>query len=182
LSPKPKRDRGVKATYSVKQSLLLLAAVAGIIACQRDTRELFVLPDSYEGPFIAIYDQPGGVSPQWASSTAVYRVPSSGVVRISTSEPPKATRTAFAFASGKRMRLSSYSTCADMREAVADSSSGVCWLDFQGGGTGIPDHMAAVVSTWERIPFNFERTTSVYDSVLFGAKGHFSRKWEEPVI
>lgn len=78
------------------------------------------------------------------------------------------------------MQLRSYPTCSDMRVAVADSSSAVCWLDFQGGGTGIPNHIAAVVTKRERIPLNFERTTVVYDSVLFGAKGHFRRKWEEP--
>jgi hypothetical protein len=171
--------------------LLLLVAAAATMACQLrgasadgvakvPSRELFVLPESYEGPFIAIYDQRDAELPRWTGDTAVFAVPSNGIVRIAYPEPPRGTRTAFVFVGGKRMRLRNYPTCADMRVAVADSLSAVCWLDFQGGGTGIPDHIVAVVTKWERIPLNFERTTVVYDSVLFGAQGHFRQKWEEP--
>jgi hypothetical protein len=67
-----------------------------------------------------------------------------------------------------------------MRVHETDARPGVCWLDFSIGGTGIPNHIVAVITAWSEIPENFQRTTFVYDSVLFGGKGKATQKWREP--
>jgi len=67
-----------------------------------------------------------------------------------------------------------------MRVHVSDTITSICWLDYSIGGTGVPRHVVAVVTNWSSIPANFNRTSFVYDSVLYKGPGTTIRKWEEP--
>lgn len=142
--------------------------------------EIFFLPKDYRGPFIAVYGQRGGVVPRWTGDTAVYLVPKDGILKISLEEPPRSTKVSHVFADKPKVTLRNIPTCADMRVRVADSIPSICWLDYSVGGTGIPNHVVAVVTDWIGIPTNFNRTTFVYDSVLFNGSGKATQKWEEP--
>jgi len=145
--------------------------------------EIFVHQPGYRGPFIAIYDQTGGVAPEWRGDTGIYQVPSDGVLRIAHPEPPRSTKAVHVFANAPHTWIGSYPTCADMRVHVLDGEPRVCWLDFSVGGTGMPDHIVAVVTDWGGIPVNFHRTTVLYDSVVYkaaGRRGSIVREWEEP--
>ena len=144
------------------------------------SKEIFVLPAGYRGPFIAVYAQANTAQPYWRGDTAVYNVPASGVVRLPYGEPPHTTKTSHVFANEPLRSLDNYPTCEDMRLRVADPAPRVCWFGFSAGGTGIPDHIVAVVTDWLGIPSNFNRTSFVYDSVLFQGKGKVNTKWEEP--
>jgi hypothetical protein len=143
-------------------------------------REIFVLATGYRGPFLAVFAQPDGVMPEWRGDTAVYRVPPTGILKIALPEPPNSTKTSHVFADNRSAFIGNYPTCADMRVHVADALPRICWLDFWAGGTGIPDHIVAVVTDWNGIPANFNRTTFVYDSVLHGGRGMARREWTEP--
>ena len=144
------------------------------------TQEVFILPAGYRGPFIAIYDQPNGQSPEWRGDSAIFAVPKNGVIRIKSVEPGMRTKTSHVFEGRPSSTMDAYPTCADMRVHPIDSLPAVCWLDFQMLGTGIPNHIVAVITDWAGIPENFERTTALYDSVLFGGKGLAAKKWEDP--
>jgi hypothetical protein len=174
------KKRRIVATLA---SLMLIgfigAAVSGRIERFGGRHDRFVLPAGYSGPFIAIYDQPNGVTPSRHGDTAIYIIPMSGVLRIAAEEPPHYTKVSFAFPNSSAV-LQQFATCADMREYRHDGATKVCWLDFAMGGTGIPDHIIAVITDWNHIPDNFNRSTFVYDSVLFGGKGKARQNWEEP--
>jgi len=142
--------------------------------------ERFLIPKNYRGPFVAIYEQPSGVRPQWRGDTAIFLVPSNGIIRILSAEPPPSTRTSIVFKDSPNVRLQNFPTCADQRLYLVDSKPRVCWLDYQVLGTGIPRHIVAVITDWAGIPKNYERTSFVYDSVLHRGRGSTIRKWEEP--
>lgn len=180
-------DGGVASATVVLLGCFMLAALAPAMTrsyarttARSSESELFILPRNYKGPFIAIYGQPGGQVAEYRHDTAVYQVPASGVVRIGAEEPARSTAVFFAFVDSQDVVLPSFATCADMREKYPGTGSGACWLDFAGGGTGVPDHVVAVVTDWNHLPECFNRTTLVYDSVLFDGKGRALRKWEEP--
>lgn len=175
--------------------LLILLAVTGatngVVACAQSGQganglsrvprmEIFVLPTGYRGPFLAIYGQAQAPQPIWRGDTAFYDVPPGGVVRVPYPEPPRSTRTSHVFANEPKKTLGNYSTCEDMRVHLSDPTPGVCWFGHSVGGTGIPDHIVAVVTSWAEIPANFNRTSFVYDSVLFQGKRRMDIKWEEP--
>jgi hypothetical protein len=143
-------------------------------------REVFVLPPGYSGPFIAIYGQKGGAEPTWSGDTAMFKVPASGILRISYMEPPSTTLASHVYADRIRQPLTNYPTCADMWERVPDTRMGVCWLDFVVGTGSSPDHVIAVITNRNDLPREFERTTSVYDSVMLGGRGLGRREWVEP--
>jgi hypothetical protein len=142
--------------------------------------ETFIVADGYRGPLLTIYSQPGGASPSWKADTAVYPMPSNGILRIVGAEPPNSTKTAYVFASRPTEWIGNYPTCADMRVNVHDTKPQVCWLDYSIGGTGVPGHTVAILTDWAGIPANFNRTTFVYDSVLFNGKGRGRQIWTEP--
>ena len=144
------------------------------------TQEIFVLPQNYRGPFIAIYGQPDGKPPGWHGDTAIIVVPPSGVVRLPYPEPPTQTLTAHVFENARALHLRNYPTCADMRLVVTDSATAICWFDFHVDVGGTPEHVVAVVTNWNGIPKMFEATSQLYDSVLLGGKGIGRRHWEEP--
>ena len=152
----------------------------GVEFDQIPTKEVFVLAPRHRGPFIAIYDQADGAEPSWRGDTAVFRVPTNGVLRIRYPEPPTSTRTSHVFVDRPAVLLPNYPTCADMRAAVTASGTAICWLDFSIHLERTPDHVVAVVTDWADIPRNFERAAFVYDSVLLGGKGLGIRKWEDP--
>lgn len=180
-----------QAGTAIRAGLLVMASLLACYGCGRSVaegdpakrkpiREIFILPRDYRGPFIAIYEQADGQYPTWRGDSAFVRVPASGVVRLHYAEPPTSTRTSHVHDGRRSGPLPNYPTCADMRVGVADSRVGVCWLDFQVNMGNTPDHIVAVVTDWNGIPANFERTTQVYDSVLLGGKGIGIRSWEEP--
>lgn len=142
--------------------------------------ETFVLPKGYRGPFVAVYSQHDGQRPRWKGDTAVFSVGVTGVIRIPYPEPPASSRTSHVFADRPSHALRNYPTCADMRVDSKDALIAVCWLDFRVSLQNSPEHIVAVVTDWAGIPDNFERTTLVYDSVVFSGKGIGLRKWEEP--
>ena len=170
----------------------LLVVLVGILGCgsgnaasvsedkTSPTREVFVLPPNYRGPFIAIYGQRDALPPRWHVDTAVFSVSKSGVVRIGYPEPEAGTHTVHVFFDKPAESLGNYPTCADMRVHVKDTRVAVCWLDYQVHRQDTPAHIVAVITDWQGIPANFERTATLYDSVLFGGKGIALRKWEEP--
>jgi hypothetical protein len=141
--------------------------------------EIFVVPQAYRGPFIAIFGQQAGAFPEWRGDTAVYRVPDNGILRVALPEPPHSTKAVLVFANAPNNWIGNYPTCADMRVYVTDDRPRVCWLDYSVGGTGIPDHIVAVVTDWTGIPDQFNRTSFVYDSAVLGRK-KANRHWEEP--
>ncbi len=142
--------------------------------------EVFVLPTGYRGPFMALYSQPAGYEPVRRGDTAFYQVPVTGIVRIAHDPPPRSTSTFHVFENAPAKMLRSYPTCADMRVHLSGSEATFCWLDYWVGGTGVPYHIAGVVSDWGTLPANFERTSFVYDSVLHKGGGRHVRKWSEP--
>jgi hypothetical protein len=167
--------------------VLLLAAACLIALGATDhqlskipAKELFVLPSGYRGPFIAIYGDTLGVEPRWRADTAVFAVPANGILRIKFEEPPHSTKTSHVFADAPDKWIGNVPTCADMRAYITDTIPRICWLDYSFGGTGIPSHIVAVVTDWVGIPKNFERTSFVYDSVLYRGPGTTVRKWTEP--
>ncbi|CAN5190094.1 hypothetical protein BH23GEM2_BH23GEM2_23020 [soil metagenome] len=142
--------------------------------------EIFILQPGYRGPFVAIYADTNGITPAWRGDTGIYHVPATGVVRIAHAEPPRSTKVAHVFSDAPDKWIGNYRTCADMRVYVPDGDPRVCWLDFWAGGTGVADHVVALITDWGSIPEAFHRTTVVYDSVLHGGTGKVIRKWEEP--
>ena len=144
-------------------------------------RELFILPAGYSGPFMANYGQSKGVHPTWRGETSTILLGADGIVRIAYPEPPHRTVTSFTFVDDPARPVRQYPTCADMRVHAQRASSGVCWLDFvmgSSGPTATPEHVIAVVTDWAGIPENYERTTFVYDSVLYD--GRSTEAWVEP--
>ena len=139
-----------------------------------------MLPSGYRGPFIAIYGQHDGAQPQWIADTAKFLVPKNGILKIVFDEPPHSTTVSHVFADSPDKWLGNVPTCADMRAYVTDTIPRVCWMDYWFGGTGIAAHIVAVVTDWDGIPKNFERTSFVYDSLLRNGDGKTIRKWEEP--
>jgi len=139
-----------------------------------------VLPKGYRGPFVAIYGQREGTLPRWLGDTAEYLVPNDGILKISLAEPPHSTKVSHVFADKPNVTLRNIPTCADMRAHVSDTIPSICWLDYSFGGTGIPEHIVAVVTDWAGIPANFNRTSFVYDSVLHKGDGKTIQKWTEP--
>lgn len=143
--------------------------------------ELFLLPRDYRGPVLAIYDQPHGQQPAWRGDTGIYGVPATGIVRVPHSEPPRATGVSVAFSHLPHTFLRYYQTCDVMRLHAPRDTVGYCSLDFWRGGTGVPDHVViGVVTDWDGIPQNYNRTAFVYDSVLFDRRNPRSFQWEEP--
>lgn len=142
--------------------------------------ERFIFPAGYKGPFVAVYGQSDATEPTWNGDTAIFTVPPSGVVRIPYPEPPRSSRTSHFLANEPTRALDNYQTCEDMRVHVTDALPRVCWFGHTILGTGIPSHIVAVVTDWSGIPANFNRTSFVYDSVLFQGKNHMYLKWEEP--
>jgi hypothetical protein len=142
--------------------------------------EIFVLQPGYRGPFVAIYADTNGITPSWRGDTGIYHVPATGVVRIAHAEPPRSTKVAHVFSDAPGKWIGNYPTCADMRVYVPDADPHVCWLDFSYGGTGVPDHIVAVITDWGGIPDAFHRTTIVYDSVLHRGTGKIVREWKDP--
>jgi hypothetical protein len=143
-------------------------------------QELFVLPEGFRGTFVAIYDQRDGQRISWAGDTAIVKVPSTGIVRLQYPEPPQQTLTAHVFGKRSAPHLRNYPTCADMRLAISDSIPAICWLDFEISLENTPENVVAVITTWDRLPQDYERMTAVYDSLLLGGKGIGKKKWEEP--
>ena len=141
--------------------------------------ELFILPNGYTGPFIAIYDQSGGVVPRWHGDTAVYSTPSTGIVRIALPEPERGSPVLHVFAGDRSVPIKSYRTCEALALNVRDESPQVCWLDFAVVGTGIPNHVIAVVTDSASVARDFDRTTFVYDSVLLGGTGQGVPTWSD---
>lgn len=178
--------------HRIDVALLMIAVIGLVGACRQGnvseetdptrvaSREVFLLPKDYRGPFVAIYDQPNGVQPSWRGDTATFVVDPNGIVRIRSSEPPRTTRTSHSFVGAGDRVLPNYPTCADMRVHAIDNRVAVCWLDFSVKRPGTPDNVVAVITDWEDIPKNFERTTFVFDSVLLGGAGLGRRQWEEP--
>lgn len=174
------------------QIVVLLFLVGGFVHCRQGAappvnrslrvpaREVFLLPPGYLGPFIAIYGEKNAVEPRWSGDTAMFFVGPSGVIRIKYQEPSNATITSHAYVGSPSRVLPNYPTCADMRVHVTDQRVGICWLDFAVHLERTPDHVVAVITDWNSIPKNFERTTAVYDSVLLGGKGLGKRGWDEP--
>ncbi len=90
--------------------MILILPITAALACARTSPradedasripvfEIFVLPDGYRGPLLTIYGQPGGAIPSWKADTAVYPMPSNGILRIAGAEPPHSTKTAYVFA------------------------------------------------------------------------------------
>lgn len=144
------------------------------------SREIFLLPSGYRGPFIAIYEQRDGTHPAWRETTAVYGVPSTGIVRIALPEPPSSTKVRHAFVDRPESTLQRYGTCADMRVHHRDKAPAICWLDYQVGGTGVPGHIVALVSEWSDIPRHYNRAGYLLDSLKFGKWSSRSSPWEEP--
>ena len=142
--------------------------------------EAFILPAGYRGPVIAIYGQGEGTLPEWRGDTAVYRVPQGGIVRTQLQEPPPSTYALHSFSDAPQAWLDNSAICARMRIKVADDRPRVCWLDYSRGGTGIPDHIVAVVTDWNGIPEQYNRTSFAYDSVLFGGGKAHLFIWTEP--
>ena len=145
-------------------------------AVQRLTKaEIFVTIEGYRGPLIAIYDQPGGIAPAWRGDTALYAVPPSGIVRIALAEPARGTRV-FLVESGVAYRpVAIFGTCDEEPLVATADLPQACWLDFEVGGTGIPDHIVAVVTSALSLDADYYRTTFVYDSVVLGGNGGKAR-------
>lgn len=144
--------------------------------------EKFLLPSKYEGPFIALYDQQDGLAAHWVGDTAVYAVPGSGIVKIKSAEPEHSSTTSFVFQDRRGTSIPNFTSCADMRSRSRTFEPRICWFDYWVGGTGVPDHIVAVVTNWTNIPPNFERTSIVYDSLLHKGTGKTIRKWAEPKV
>ena len=180
--PLPRRSRMIFALFAVVSATTGCPAPTRSEAERRErtpVQEIFVLPDGYRGPFIAIYAQRGGAVPSWRGDTAYYNVPTNGILRISLNEPGD-SKTSHVFSGRPTELLGNYPTCADMRIYVRDEEPRVCWLDYSVGGSLIPNHIVAVITDWRGIPEDFTRTGLVYDSVLNAGKGNWVRKWEEP--
>lgn len=167
-------------------------ALTAIAACMPPSRdgsesprtpkvELFVLPAGYRGPLIAIYGQETGRQPQWRGDTAIYDVPTTGVVRTKLPQPDGLPPVLTAFADRPRNFLVAYGTCEEMRVVVTDTEPRVCGLGYERGGSGIPYHIVVgVITTWFEIPQHYNRTAFVYDSVLFHGRAPNAATWTEP--
>ena len=137
------------------------------------------MPDGYRGPVIAIYDQTGGARPVLSGDTAIYGVPSNGVLRIALSQPPQ-RRVISAFKGNPAQKLRTFPTCPEMRRRfVAGERVGTCWLR-EIGSSAAPAHEAFIVTQWQDIPANYNRGMSMLDSLVFGGHFHGGLRWEEP--
>jgi|SRR5687768_3142160 len=143
-------------------------------------REIFLLEPGYQGPFIAIYGQAGGLKPERRGREAIYRVPRTGVLRIDMSRPGSGIRTSHYYAEPTGRRLRNYHTCIEMRLLIDNDSAAVCWAEIQVGGTNIPYHLVATVTDRANLRKNYERTQVVLDSVLFKGSGRGKLPWREP--
>ena len=163
----------------------------GTVGCARSARnddarqrvpamEIFILPAGYRGAFVAVYGETKAPHPTWRADTAFYSVSPQGVARVPRPEPPRSTRTSLVFANDLSKRLNNYPTCEDMRVSASGSEPHVCWFGSSFMEPGTPDHIVAVVTDWSGIPVNFNRTSFVYDSVLFQGRRKMNLKWEEP--
>ena len=139
--------------------------------------ELFVLPAGYVGPVIAIYNQPGGSSPEMRPDTSVYTVPPTGILRIAGAQPLPGSEVRFSYA-GSVDRLESIGECSNHHlRPPDDDKTRVCWHDFQVGGTNIPYHIVAVISDTRTIGVNYDRTMALHDSVVFNRRGYSTGTW-----
>ncbi len=143
---------------------------------RRAEAEAFVTIAGYRGPLIAIYDQPGGISPAWRGDTAVYVVPASGIMRIAVAEPMRGTRVSLVESGASHRPIAIFGTCDEEPLVAAPDLTQACWLDFWVGGTGIPDHIVAVVTRASSLDADYYRATFVYDSVVHGGNGRAVRK------
>ncbi len=57
-------------------SVLLLSRCAA-----RTEDAMYVLPDGFEGNAVVLFDQPGGVRPEYSAGYRVYRIPRSGILK-----------------------------------------------------------------------------------------------------
>lgn len=61
---------------------LLLSGVLLLSRCAARTEDaVYVLPDGFEGNAVVLFDQPGGVPPEYSAGYRVYRIPRSGILR-----------------------------------------------------------------------------------------------------
>ena len=141
--------------------------------------EKFILRDGYMGPFIAIYGQPDGVKPSFKGDTAVYNVPSSGILQISLVEPKPGTDVSLVYSSNPSNPIGSFSSCRDLEEYARDAQPRVCWLDYSVLGSGIPTHIVGVVTDWETIEKHFDRTAALHDSLVLRGGGGKAQKWRD---
>ena len=160
-----------RAFAAVILLLLTLTAVASLRR-QSGITEHFVLRKAYQGPVVVLYAQGNGATSERIGSKLHYHVPASGILEVREPEPVRGSHAVFSFAGEDDKPLRVFSTCRDLNERSRSSATEVCWLDFQAGGTGKPDHVVAVVTTHANLERNFNRTTAVYDSVLTGKKTH----------
>ena len=142
--------------------------------------ELYMLSPRYQGPVLVIYDQPTGVGTLWHRDTAIYAVPSTGVVRVKASQPGRATAVTHVYGDAPNKALPYIGTCKASYQRLTDDRPIVCDTGFDASGTGIPDHIVAIISDRKRLPENFDRTIFVFDSVVWGGKGMFHQRWSDP--
>ncbi|WP_246216120.1 hypothetical protein [Paraburkholderia agricolaris] len=79
-TPKRRIDR----RYFVLAALVVLAAIGFGLDRSRRVPLIYVIPESYVGPVVSLFDQPDGVEPTHTKDGLEVRVPENGVVKIRT--------------------------------------------------------------------------------------------------
>lgn len=76
--------RRIERRYFVLAALVVLATTGFGLDKSRRVPLIYVIPESYVGPVVSLFDQPDGVEPTHTKDGLEVRVPENGIVRIRT--------------------------------------------------------------------------------------------------
>ncbi|MGA9919317.1 MAG: hypothetical protein WBR17_43000, partial [Paraburkholderia sp.] len=72
----------IKRRYFILLALMVLAAIGFGLDRSRRMPLIYVIPDSYVGPAVALFNQPDGIEPVQTKDGLEVRVPENGIVKI----------------------------------------------------------------------------------------------------